>query len=281
MDSARWWTKDTVAVVTGSNKGIGFEIVKQLAKEGLTVVLTARNEERGHQAVEKLKQEGLHVAFYPLDVCSTESISNLADWLKKQYGGLDILVNNAAIADFDFDYEMAKSVMETNYEGVKKVTKGLLPVLKASPAGARIVNVSSGLGKIERLGNQSLEKEISNVDSLTPEKVDHFVQRYLEDIKNGIAETNGWPTKYYPSYSLSKVVLNAYTRLLAKSLENLPNGEKVYVNCMAPGFVKTDLNRNTGILTPEVGADTAVWLALLPPGGPTGQFFYQRGLYSF
>lgn len=91
----RWWSKETVAVVTGGNKGIGFEVVKQLAQEGLTVVLTARDEHKGLAATEKLKNEGLeNVVFHPLDVLANESISLLARWLKDQYNGLDILVRN-------------------------------------------------------------------------------------------------------------------------------------------------------------------------------------------
>jgi len=93
-DGFRWWSKDTVAVVTGANKGIGLEIVRQLAKEGITVVLTARDETRGKEALESLKRQELHnVNFHPLDVASQESIRKLAEWLHKTYGGIDILVS--------------------------------------------------------------------------------------------------------------------------------------------------------------------------------------------
>lgn len=90
--TCRWWTKDTIAVVTGSNKGIGFEIVKQLAQNGLTVVLTARDDQKGLAATQKLQSEGLNVVFHILDVLGTESISHLASWLKRQYNGFDVLV---------------------------------------------------------------------------------------------------------------------------------------------------------------------------------------------
>jgi len=92
-EAERWWSKDTVAVVTGANKGIGFEIVRQLAKEGITVVLTARDATRGEAALESLKSQGLHnVNFHPLNVASQESILAFANWLRKTYGGIDILV---------------------------------------------------------------------------------------------------------------------------------------------------------------------------------------------
>lgn len=92
--SCRWWTKDTVALVTGGNKGIGFAAVKQLAQHGLTVVLTARDEKLGTAAVETLKSEGIDsVHFHPLDVTSSESVEKLASWLKPKFGGIDILVS--------------------------------------------------------------------------------------------------------------------------------------------------------------------------------------------
>lgn len=92
--SCKWWTKDTVALVTGGNKGIGLAAVKQLAQHGLTVVLTARDEKLGTAAVENLKSEGIEsVHFHPLDVTSSESVEKLASWLKPKFGGIDILVS--------------------------------------------------------------------------------------------------------------------------------------------------------------------------------------------
>eukprot|EP01018_Ginkgo_biloba_P017095 Gb_07867 [translate_table: standard] len=106
------------------------------------------------------------------------------------------------------------------------------------------------------------------------------MQQFLEDLKSGDFMCKGWPKNFAP-YCVSKMALNAYTRVLAEELSNRPEAQRIYVNSMAPGYVKTDINRNSGILTPEQGADTAVWLALLPPGGPMGQFFYQRKYIAF
>lgn len=276
--ATRWWTKDTIAVVTGSNKGIGFEIVKRLAQEGLTVVLTARDEEKGLAATQKLKNEGLNVAFHLLDVLSMESISQLASWLKQQYNGFDILFNNAAITDYEPSFTSSQKVLETNYEAVKGVTRQLLPLLKASPAGARIINVSSILGQLEKLKNPVLREEIGNLENLTEKRVDKFVEKYLEDVKEQRLDGSGWP---YRSYSVSKIALNAYTRVLARSLKDRPEGQHIYVNCATPGFCKTDLTRNAGIYTAEQGAETPVWVALLPPKGPTGQFFSQKNAECF
>lgn len=280
--SPRWWTKDTVVVVTGSNKGIGFTTVKLLAQEGLTVVLTARDPERGLEAVNKLKEEGLkNIDFHVLDVRSSDSVSALATWLKESYGGIDILINNAAIAGgSEESCEAAKNTIDTNYRGVKRVTEGLLSILKASSAaGARIVNVSSSLGQLQNLRHPTWREELLDADNLSEEKVEAFLQAYLEDVKQGTNHT--WTTQY-THYSVAKMAMNAYSRLLARSLEqNRVNGQKICVNFVCPGFTKTDLNNNTGILTVEEGADTVVWTALLPPGGPSGLFFCKRQPIAF
>jgi carbonyl reductase 1 len=138
-------SKKTVAVVTGANKGIGYEVVKGVAKGGLTVVLTARDVAKGKSALDALKAEGLDsVYFQELDVNSPESVQALASWLKSQFGGFDVLINNAGVNPTGLvDYEKAKLVIGTNYYGVKTVTEGLLPVLRP---GGRIINTASRLG---------------------------------------------------------------------------------------------------------------------------------------
>ncbi|KAH7278916.1 hypothetical protein KP509_38G064100 [Ceratopteris richardii] len=275
---SRWWSRDTVAVVTGSNKGIGFEIVKQLAEKGLTVILTARDEGKGIAAVERLKNEGLIVKFHILDVLILDSIANLAAWLQQNFGGLDILINNAAITDQEETYSCAQMVLETNYKAVKMLTRELLPLFKGSTAGARIVNISSCHGKLEKIGNPSLRQEIGNIDTLTEDKIDKFVESYLTDAKDKKVGEAGWSTG---AYSVSKMALNAYTRVLARSLKERQEGEKIYVNCVSPGFCKTDMTNNQGLYTAAQGAETAVWVALLPSNGPTGQHFSQKNVESF
>lgn len=274
-------------MVTGANKGIGFEIAKQLALNGLTVVLTARDQQRGLRALAQLKDlthsASSNVFFHPLDVRSSDSASELASWLTNQYKGVDILVNNAAVIDQDSSHENAKLVLDTNYAGVKRVTNALLPCMKASAAGARIVNVSSQLGQLQVVSS-SLRREMEDPETLSEEKIDSFVNRFLQAVEEGSTRAKGWPSGVYGGYAaycVSKLALNAYTRVLAKSLQHHPEGHKIYVNCMHPGYVKTDMNNNQGPLPPAKGADTAVWLALLPPPVPTGEFFYQRKPYNF
>jgi carbonyl reductase 1 len=145
----RWWSAGTVAVVTGGNKGLGFEIVRRLAVEGLTVILTARSERRGLQSTRELHSQGLqNVVFRTLDISSPESVEEFAEWLRYAYGGLDILVNNAAIFHDDNKYDNAVECLNVNYYGTIDVIEKLLPLLRASPAGARIVTLSSWAGRL-------------------------------------------------------------------------------------------------------------------------------------
>ncbi|XP_015056752.1 short-chain dehydrogenase/reductase 2b-like isoform X2 [Solanum pennellii] len=284
------------AVVTGANKGIGFETVKQLAKSGVTVILTARNEKRGMKATSLLNEQGLsNVVFHQLDVQDAKSIESLAKFVQTQYGRLDILVNNAGASGVVVDedvlralnvdpvdwlagkavnviqvamkttYESAKLCLDTNYYGVKNVTEALLPLLQNSPS-ARIVNVSSLRSELKRVPNEERRKELGDVENLTEDKLDKILQNFLHDLKQDALEVNGWQMML-PAYSISKVSLNAYTRILARKYP------KMCINCVHPGYVNTDINWHTGTMPVEEGAEGSVMLALLPDGGPTGCYF--------
>ncbi|KAL2540997.1 (+)-neomenthol dehydrogenase [Abeliophyllum distichum] len=293
------------AVVTGANKGIGLEIVRQLASAGLTVVLTARNEERGMAAISFLQESSLsNVLFHQLDVQDRESIESLAKFIKTHFGRLDVLVNNAGVSgvvvdkdrlrDLNIDpatwlagnaanlvqdvmkitYEKAKECLDTNYNGVKNVTEALLPLLQLSTSGAKIVNVSSLRSELRRIPNEQIRKELGDINTLTEEKIDKIMQRFLHDVKTNALEINGWQ-KMVPAYSISKATLNAYTRVLAKKYPQM------YINCVHPGYVNTDLNWHTGTMTVEEGAEGPVMLALLPDGGLTGRYFDRTEVAEF
>lgn len=139
-----------MAVVTGGNKGIGLEIVRRLATAGLTVILTARDEGRGLKSTQSLHAQGLeNVVFHKLDISSPESRTEFAEWIQKAYhGGLDILVNNAAVFQRDNVYEHAVETLKINYRSTVEVIDTLLPLFRASPAGARIVTISSAVGRL-------------------------------------------------------------------------------------------------------------------------------------
>ncbi|KAM6576666.1 hypothetical protein CsatB_028503 [Cannabis sativa] len=295
------------AVVTGANKGIGYEIVKQLSSEGVCVVLTARDEKRGREATSKLHQLGLSsdsLLFHQLDVSDPLSVQALAQFITQKFGRLDILVNNAGVSGSVVDdealramnidpvdwlsgkvanlvqsvikqpYEKAEECLNINYYGVKRVTEALLPLLKLSPSGARIVNVSSLRSELKRVPSENIRKELGDLENLSEEKVDEILKKFLHDAKENGLEANGWPVML-PAYSISKVTVNAYTRVLARKYPDM------YINCVHPGFVNTDINWHTGTLTVEEGSKGPVMLAFLPDGGPTGCYFDQTQVAMF
>ena len=226
-----------VALVTGANKGLGLEIARQLAQEGITVVLGARDEEKAKTAAEKLKGEGLDAHPVKLDVTNAEDIAKLPEFLQEHFGQLDILVNNAG-ANYDKEGDVTADTLrrmyETNVIGPFALTKALLPLLKASPAG-RIVNQSSMLGSL------ALMSKGQGGDFMTP------------------------------GYTTSKAALNMLTVVTAQELKDT----KIKVNAAHPGWVQTDMGGQNAPLTVAEGAKTAVALATLDENGSTGAFVHK------
>ncbi|XP_057534903.1 uncharacterized protein LOC130813162 [Amaranthus tricolor] len=286
-DHRRWWTTDTIAVVTGGNRGIGFEVSRQLANHGMTVVLTSRDTEVGIEAVKVLQEVGLPVEFHQLDIVNPQSIKDFADWIQLTHGGLDILVNNAGVnfnVGSENSVERAEQVINTNYYGTKHVIDAMIPLMRPSPSGARIVNVSSRLGRLNgkksRIDNDALREQLSNDELLTEELIDDTLKTFLEQVKDGTWTSGGWP-QTQTDYSMSKIAINCYTRFLAKKLPDNPEGEKICINCFCPGWVKTAMTGWHGNISVEDAADTAVWLALLPGQPASGKFFAERREISF
>ncbi|XP_057514650.1 uncharacterized protein LOC130796333 [Actinidia eriantha] len=286
-DHQRWWSADTIALVTGANRGIGFEIAHQLAMHGLTVILTSRDVAVGEESAKVLQEGGLNVLFHQLDIVDPSSIKVFTEWLQKNCGGVDILVNNAGVNfnhGSDNHLECAEQVIHTNYFGTKNIIQAMIPLMRPSSSGARIVNVSSRLGRINgrqnRIGDLTLRRQLEDVDSLSEELIDRTVTSFLEQVKDGSWTSGGWP-QTYTDYSMSKLAVNTYTRLMAKMLSDRPEGHKIYINCYCPGWVKTAMTGWAGHTSPEEGADTAVWLALLPDQAVTGKFFAERREVSF
>ncbi|KAK9950264.1 hypothetical protein M0R45_005763 [Rubus argutus] len=292
------------AVVTGSNQGIGFGTVKQLASNGVMTVLTALDEKMGIEAVEELKKCGLSnlVVYHQLDVTDPTSIASLADFVKTQFGKLDILINNAGVSGTIVNpeafraavaaagmakdgegvnwselmtqtYELAEVCVETNYYGTKKMTKALLPLLQISDS-PRVVSLTSSMGTLQHIPNEWAKGMLSDAENLTEERVEEVLSEFLKDFKEDMLETKGWPPT--PSaYTLSKAAINAYTRIVAKNYMNL------CINSVDPGFVKTDLTCNAGILTIDEGAKSVVRLAMAPNGSPSGLYFYVQEVSPF
>ena len=198
--------KKRISLVTGANRGIGFEVCKQFAQlSNMTVILTARNFEKGQSAAKQLKDKGMDISFYQLDVCNDTDIKNISLQIEQQYGRLDILVNNAAILydswqdAINADFHIVNRALETNLFGPWRLCQVFIPLMKKNGYG-RIVNVSSGAGSL------------------------HYMQ--------GGA----------PAYGVSKVALNALTRKLSFELR----GAGILVNSVDPGWVATDMGGHGG-----------------------------------
>ncbi|KAH7289977.1 hypothetical protein KP509_30G026500 [Ceratopteris richardii] len=180
---------------------------------------------------------------------------------------------------FIVEYESAKACMETNYYGAKHVIRALLPLLRSSSRGARIINVGSLFGQLHNLRSSKLQQELADVDHLSDALIDQVLEMYLNDVKQKIWEDKGWPLKF-PSYKMSKIALHAYTRLLATQLEK--DVPKVFVNCVHPGFVRTDITSGMGNISAQEGAENIVRVALLPPNEcPSGQLFLEKKVGQF
>jgi NAD(P)-dependent dehydrogenase (short-subunit alcohol dehydrogenase family) len=225
-----------IAVVTGGNKGIGLEICRQLAGQGVRVLLTSRNAAKGEEAADMLRAQKLDVLFHVLDVDSDDSVSVFREYIKKEHGRVDVLVNNAGIlADkhstsvLKAPLEVFRATLETNFFGALRMCQALVPIMRRGHYG-RIVNLSSGLGQLDEMGDGT------------------------------------------PAYRVSKTALNALTRMVAAATD----GEDILVNSTCPGWVRTDMGGPEAARSVDKGAETAVWLAMLPHGGPSGGFFRDK-----
>lgn len=232
----------TIALITGANKGIGFQTARLLGNRGVTVLVGARDSDRGRRAERALRDQGADAQFVQLDVTDEESVQRAAEWIETEYRRLDILINNAGIARGDgrgqpseTKIETLRAVYETNVFGVVAVTNAMLPLLRSAPA-PRIVNVSSEVGSIASMTGPA----------------------------SPLAQMPASVT--YPS---SKSALNMVTAMYAKELRETP----IKVNAANPGYCATDLNANSGFRTAEQGAEVSVHLATLTENGPTGMFW--------
>ena len=237
MDQAK-----KVALITGANKGIGFEVARQIAKAGWTVLAGARNEELGRQAADKLRAEGLDVQFVHVDLDAHETAAVAAKTIGDRFGRLDVLINNAGIVGAGdgppskVDLHALSTVMTTNYVGAVAVTQAMLPLLQKA-GKAQVINVSSGLGCI------------------------------------GLQTDTSWayaPVKVL-GYCASKAAMNMFTVQLAYEFRD----GSIAVNSINPGYTATDLNGHSGPQTIEEGAAEIVRVALLDH--PSSAQFLETG----
>jgi len=224
-----------VALVTGSNRGLGYETARQLLAKRLKVVLTGRDQESAARAAATFKEDKDRVMTVQLDVTDKRSIEDAHEKISSRFGVVDVLVNNAAILLYENENALSipreayRTTFDTNLFGVIEVCRVFAPPMARAGYG-RIVNVSSGAGQLSSMST------------------------------------------YAPAYSVSKAALNAWTRILASTYRQ----HGVLVNCVDPGWVRTDMGGPFAPRSVEDGADTIVWLATLPDDGPTGGFFHDR-----
>lgn len=266
-----------VALVTGANKGIGLAIARELCRRfSGDVVLTARDEARGRAAVQQLQAEGLSPRFHPLDIDDPHSVRALRDFLLREYGGLDVLVNNAGIAFKVNDPTpfpvQAEVTMKTNFFGTRDVSTELLPLIK--PQG-RVVNVSS-MVSLRALKSCSPElQQKFRSDTITEEELVGLMNKFVDDTKRGVHQQEGWPNT---AYGVTKIGVTVLSRIHARQLSEQRRGDKILLNACCPGWVRTDMAGPKATKSPEEGAETPVYLALLPADaeGPHGQFVMEK-----
>lgn len=257
-------TDKLLAVLTGGNRGIGLEVCRQLADAGVRVILTARNDTSGSDAAKKLQGHGLEVTFRRLDVSESKSIAAFTDHVREQEPRIDILVNNAGVSPKGFNPDVVKQTLAANFFGAMHLTDALLPLMSQT---GRIVMVSSGMGSLSCL---SPDRQAEFLDpALTRNGLTALVGEFHSDVERGQYRANGWPKS---AYSVSKVALNALTRILAKELE----GSGMLVNAISPGWVRTRMGGLFAARSVAKGADTIVWAATLPHDGPQGAFLRDR-----
>ena len=266
-----------VAVVTGSNRGIGFSLVEKLCQDfDGDVILCSRNAEKGEEALQALKKMGLNPTMKLLSTTDPMSIFNLRDYLKVTYGGLDLLVNNAAIfiAEDPFSVETTEKVMETNFFAVSRLCKILFPLLRQ---GSRVVNVSSNAGCLNWITTDHLKERVAN-QSLTPDQVDDLAKEFMSDVSSGkeVADEKGWPVDINRPYLTSKILLTALTFAQQRFFDSKFPDKDIVVNAVHPGFVKTGMTRGTGLFETTDSLPALLLACFVPPGGkPRGQFIWE------
>jgi len=270
-------------LVTGANKGIGFEIVKQLLEiknhTKYHVLLGSRDEKRGKEALQKLStsSDSNTVELVQLDVTSEDSINQFVNHLNQNKKKIDILVNNAGWASkgSTINREIANTTLGVNYWGVKRLTNALLDHHLIT---SRIVIVSSQISILNN-GNELRIQPFKNpIEELNFEKVDELVSEFEKDCSDEehVAQ-NGWPKS---TYRMSKIAVNGYARLLAHKLQQ---SSEITVNMCCPGWCATDMGSSAAPRSPAEGAKVAVWLATADSEeiGGTGNFYFENKKIQF
>jgi len=265
-------------VLTGSNKGIGFEAAKKLAAAGLKTIICARDETRGLAATKEAGALG-DVHFRKLDISCADSRKRFVDNFEKDFGRCDVLVNCAGIAFKAADptphAQQARPTFATNYFGTSGFTLAMLPLLRKG-VDPSIVTIASKSGQLRILKDQEKVKRITS-PTLTIDQVNEFANEYIAAVESGNHAERGWPDTNLGMSQLCKI---AFTKALARQ----EAANNVVANCCCPGHCRTDMSSNSGSKSAEEGARVPAWVALMSPQNgetmPTEKFFSAEISYT-
>ncbi|KPI98446.1 Carbonyl reductase [NADPH] 1 [Papilio xuthus] len=262
-----------VAVVTGSNKGIGLSIVKGLCKRFTGIVyLTSRDIERGNNAIEDLRKQGLFPRYHQLDVTDRESVLKFKNYLQSKYGGIDILVNNAGVAVSEAypNFEENQMIIDTNYKSILTIQELIFPLIRDN---GRILNISSDCGHLSNIKNKYWIDRLSS-RSLNMEDIQEFIDWFLKACEsNTFRRDDIADDGSFAAYRVAKVALSAATILQQKELQT----RNISVNSMHPGLVRTDMSRHIGFLSADEAAVTPLHLVLDAPDSLKGAYVWFDG----
>lgn len=274
-----------VVVVTGSNRGIGFGLVRAMLQDsrlsGAIIYLTSRDKAAGEKAVEDIKKEfetDERLRSHQLDINDQDSVDALSQYLKTEHKGLDVLVNNAGMAftnDSTVPFgEQARKTVGANFFGTLRVCRSLYPLLRP---GARVVNVSSSCGHLSKINGEEphgteLRQKLSS-DKLTEQELVCLMEQFVSLAEVGKHVSGGWPNS---AYKVSKVGVSALTRIQQRQLDQNRPGEDVVVNHAHPGWVATDMTGHKGHWSVEKGVTSLLWAATLGPQTEVkGEFIWE------
>ncbi|UJR11816.1 hypothetical protein I4U23_015996 [Adineta vaga] len=264
-----------VILVTGANKGIGFEVVKKLLKESSinnnVILLGCRDLKRGQDAFIRLCSPS-NVYCLQLDVSSRESIVQAIDEIKNKYGGqLDILINNAACGQLELTVDSARRMFSVNYYGIKMLNEYLFPLIRQN---GRIINVASACGPIVLSEASKYLQEQYTSSTLTVDQLDRLVEDFISSIGTNRIEEMGYnPQSLYLIYSVTKAAVIALTQIQARQWSATKN---VLVLSVCPGFCATDMNQNaSGGRHPEFGAQSILYVVNTPKDELENGGFYR------
>jgi NAD(P)-dependent dehydrogenase (short-subunit alcohol dehydrogenase family) len=263
------------AIITGGNRGIGFEICRQLDEIGFQVILCSRNLDNGLKASEVLSK---NVIIKQLDVTNEESIMMLFDFIKSEIGKLDVLINNAGLGAVKPENQTISDIkksLKKNFSGIYQIVKKVNPLLEKigiSSQNEGAENIS--LADVKKLMETNFYGAWRMIQVFIPLLLKSEEGRII-NVSSGMGALNSL-SGVYPGYSLSKTSLNALTIMFSNELKQ----KGIKVNAMCPGWVKTDMGGPDAPRMVNEGADTAVWLAT-ESNIPTGKFFRDRQIISW